>query len=498
MWDCPLWMEIEKPRLPVMEGAQRCDVAVVGAGLTGITTALLLALEGVKTIVVEADVIGSGTSGRTTGKVTVQHDVRLHSLGEAKARGYLAANQSGLDMIVRLIGEYKIDCDYARCPAYVYARDDDEVKAIEQEMDIYERIGVPARLTKDVPLPFPVREALVLEDQAYFHPLKYLYALADALVGMGAPVYEKSRAMDIERSSDGVLVRTERGTIRAKAAVLATGYPLVEYPGLFFLRLHQERSYLMAARMPIQTGGMGITAGEPVNTLRIHRMDGENWLLAGGFGHKTGQEDKKDKTGYDPARDFLKQFGQAEAEYRWSAQDCETLDTIPYIGGLYQDGPNVYVATGYGKWGMTNSAAAAIMLRDLITGSEVISPQVRTIFDPLRVAPGASAKNFFMQTADTVRAFTAGRASIEAGDCDDIPRGEGAVRRVGGKTCAIYKDKDGHIRIFSAVCTHLKCPLEYNAAEKTFDCQCHGSRFSLTGDVIEGPAKLPLEPVDVE
>jgi glycine/D-amino acid oxidase-like deaminating enzyme/nitrite reductase/ring-hydroxylating ferredoxin subunit len=498
MQERPLWMELDKPRFETLDGARRCDVAVVGGGLTGITTALLLAQKGVAAAVVEADEIGGGTSGRTTAKVTAQHDVRLHGLGESKASAYMTANQAGLQLISRLIDAHGIRCDFDRCPAYVYARNDSEEAAIEQEMAMYERIGVSARLTKDVPLPYPVRGALELDGQASFHPLKYLYALAGVLVSRGVPIFEKSRVVDIERGDGGVTVRTERGTLNARVAVIATGYPLLEFPGMFFLRLHQERSYLMAARLSAETGGMGITAGEPVNSVRTLRMNGEHWLIAGGFGHKTGQEDKKEGTGYDPLHDFLRLFGKAEPEYSWSAQDCETLDTIPYVGGLYNEEPEVYIATGYGKWGMTNSAAAAQMLCDMITGEAEINPDVRAVFDPLRVAPIASAKNFIVQTADTLRAFTAGRASIEAGSFDDIPPGEGAVKRIDGKARAIYKDAEGNIRMFSASCTHLKCPVEYNAVEKTFDCQCHGSRFSLTGDVIEGPAQLPLEPASDE
>ena len=492
--DYPLWMETEKPRYSTLDGVHSCDVAVVGAGLTGITTALLLARAGVKTAVLEADEVGSGTSGRTTAKVTVQHDVRLHGLGESKASAYLTANRAGLDLIAALVDEYHIDCDFKRCPAYVYARVDSEEEAIEKELNIYEQIGLSARLTHDVSLPFPVRCALVVEDQAYFHPLKYLYSLARQLDNMGVPIYEHSRVVDAERDMDVVKVRTEQGTLHAKAVVLATGYPLVEYPGLFFLRLHQERSYLMAVRKSINTGGMGITVGDPVNSVRTHRMDGDDWLLVGGFGHKTGQEDKKPQTGYTPLEEYLGRFGDLKPEYSWAAQDCVTLDNIPYVGSLYQDGPCVYVATGYDKWGMTNSAGAAQMLCDMITGSDVIDGEVRSVFDPLRVAPAASAKNFVVQTADTLRAFTVGRAGIEDGDFDDIRPGEGAVRRINGSARAIYKDESGQIHMYSAACTHLKCPVEYNAAERTFDCQCHGSRFSLTGDVIDGPAQLPLEP----
>ncbi len=498
MHEHSLWTDTEKPQFPRLEGVKPCDVAVVGAGLTGITTALLLARAGVNVAVVEGDAVGSGTSGRTTAKVTAQHDVRLHGLGENKAHGYMAANSAGLGLIGRLIMEYGISCDFEPCPAYVYARNDEEEKEIKKELDICERIGVSLRLTKETALPFKVRCALVMDGQACFHPLKYLYALAGVLREMGVPIYERSRVIDMEREEKVVSVRTKQGALRPKAVVLATGYPLVEFPGLFFLRLHQERSYLMAVRQSIDTGGMGITAGSPVNSVRTHSMGGEGWLIVGGFGHKTGQEDNKDDTGYAPLRAFLQRFGSLSPEYGWSAQDCATLDSIPYVGGLYKDGPNVYVATGFNKWGMTNSAAASLMLCDLITGSNVIDPEVRALFDPLRVAPASSAKGFAVQTADTVRAFTAGRMGIEESSLDDIKPGEGAVRRVDGQARAIYKDEKGDIRMYSAACTHLKCPVEYNAAERTFDCQCHGSRFSLTGDVIDGPAKHPLKPADTE
>lgn len=490
----PLWMDTDKPAFQTLDSTHSCDVAVVGGGLTGMTTALLLARAGVKTAVLEADEVGSGTSGRTTAKVTVQHDVRLHGLGESKAAAYLSANRLGLELVTSLIDEYQIDCDFRSCPAFVYARDDAEVEAVEKEMGMYENIGLAARLTHDTGLPYPVRCALMVEEQAYLHPLKYLFALARQLDAMGMPVYEHSRVIDAERETEIVKVRTEQGALHAKAVVLATGYPLVEYPGLFFLRLHQERSYLMAAKRSAAVGGMGISAGDPVNSVRPHL----EWLLAGGFGHKTGQEDKKPHTGYAPLEEYLQQFGDLTPQYRWSAQDCMTLDNIPYVGRIFREGPAVYVATGYGKWGMTNSAAAAQLLCDVITDSSVMHEEVRNVFDPMRVAPVASAKNFVVQAADTVRAFTAGRASIESGDFDDIKPGEGAVKRINGKALAIYKDESGGIRAYKATCTHLKCPVEYNAAERTFDCQCHGSRFSLSGDVIDGPAQLPLELADTE
>jgi Rieske Fe-S protein len=272
---------------------------------------------------------------------------------------------------------------------------------------------------------------------------------------------------------------------------------MIEFPGLFFLRLHQERSYILATQRQAPQG-MHINAGKPVRSVRSHTLDSQPWMLVGGFGHRTAKEDQEN-TGYTPLGDFLKRsFPGAEAVYGWSAQDGKTLDHIPYVGSVYQDAPNVHVAAGYDKWGMTNSAAAAIMITDEITGSHTIDPDIRAVFSPLRVAPGASAGGFAKQAAEAVYEYTAGNVTIPVGSVDDIKPGNGAVLRINGHAIAAYKDENGHVTTFKAHCTHLGCPLEYNEAERSFDCPCHGSRFSVTGEVIEGPAIKPLERADEE
>jgi Rieske Fe-S protein len=314
---------------------------------------------------------------------------------------------------------------------------------------------------------------------------------------MNVPIFEKTKALDIVRDEAGITVHTEKNTITANAAVMATGYPMIEFPGLFFLRLHQERSYILAAERQAPEG-MYINAGKPVKSVRSHSLGGQPWVLVGGYGHRTAKEDQEN-TGYAPLGDFLKRsFTGTEAAYGWSAQDGKTLDHIPYVGAVYQEGPNMYVAAGYDKWGMTNSAAAAMMITDEITGSQFIDPEIREVFSPQRVAPGASAGGFVKQAAEAVYEYTAGNVTIAIGKLDDVKPGEGAVLRINGHAVAVYKDENGQISTFKAHCTHLGCPLEYNAAEKSFDCPCHGSRFSVTGDVIEGPAIKSLEPADEE
>lgn len=484
-----------KPTFTKREPGKVFDVVVAGGGLTGVTTALLLARAGMNTALIEADEVGGGTSGHTTAKITVQHDVRLSKLPEGKARAYYLANRAGLSLIGTLIGELNISCDFETRHSYLYALDPEEERAVIGEAGAYERLGIDVRLVSQTPMPYAVRCALELSGQAQFHPLKYLYALARAADDAGVTILEKTKALDVKRDENGVLVLTEAQPLCAQAAVLATGYPMIEFPGVFFLRLHQQRSYVVAAQCA-GPRGMFINAGDPVRSLRTYSSGADLWLLAGGYGHRTGREDAPD-TGFVPLNAFLADtFDGAVAEYGWSAQDCRTLDHIPYVGGLYDNEPQVFVATGFDKWGMTNSAAAAMMICDELTGSDYLSADIRDVFNPRRVAPAASAGGFVRQASNAVYEFTAGNASVPVGSVRDIPCGEGAVLRKGGRALAIYKDEDGNVTAFKAHCTHLKCPLEYNAAERSFDCACHGSRFSMTGDVLEGPAKLPLERVD--
>lgn len=491
------WIDTaKKPEFTEMKHDHTCDVVVVGGGLTGLTTALLLARSGVRTALIEAHTIGSGTSGHTTAKVTVQHDVRLSMLSNRKAIAYYNANLAGLNLIKSIVDELKIDCDFETQDSYVYALTSAEEIDVIKEKATYDELGIDSQIVKNTNLPFEIMCALQLKNQAQFHPLKYLYTIADTLRDMNVPIWENTKALEIDRTDHGVTVNTDKKTIKAGAAVLATGYPMIEFPGLFFLRLHQQRSYLIAAqqRSPM---GLYINAGKPVRSVRSHSLGGQPWLLVGGFGHRTGKE--QHDTGLVPLESFLKEsFPGADAVYGWSAQDCKTLDHIPYVGRVYGDGPKICVAAGYDKWGMTNSAAAAMMIADEILGSHVIDTETKDIFSPMRLAPGASAGGFVKQASETIYEFTAGNASIPVGSVNDVRPGEGAVLRIGGRALAVYKDEDGHTVTFKAHCTHLGCPLEYNAMEHSFDCPCHGSRFSMTGDVLEGPAIKPLERVDEE
>jgi len=495
-----LWMATAASHgFPCFSGELNCSVAVVGAGLTGITIALLLAEAGMDVTVVEADTVGCGTSGRTTAKITVQHGLCYHGLSEHRAECYARANMAGAALIETLIREHTIACDYEKVLSCVYTQSDAELEAFEKEQAICTQLGMPSRIMSDIGLPFPVKAALVMDGQAQFHPLKYLYALADAAAAAGAKIFEHTRVTGIDREGSCVL-HTMNGDITAQTLVLATNYPLIEFPGHFFLRLHQERSYIISTPADgANVGGMYISAEEPIHSIRMYTSNRNTHLLLGGFGHRTGKEDDVGNA-YTRLEDFLRaDFPQAshEPDFRWSAQDCVPLDGMPYVGAAHDKAPRVYVATGYNKWGMTNSAAAAAMIADSISGSTRIDKEAAAAFSPQRFKPAASAKNFFVQAGETAGALTTGYACMPTGSYDDVAPGEGAVLRIDGDVQAVYRDAQGSLHAYQGSCTHLGCPLEYNAVEASFDCRCHGSRFGIDGQVLSGPAKKPLPRVDV-
>ncbi len=496
-----LWMGTASTHgYPCFSGDARCDIAVVGAGLTGVTTALLLGKTGLDVTVLEADTVGYGTSGRTTAKVTLQHGLCYQTLTENRAQSYFEANTAGAHLIESLIGEYAIACDYEKQPAYVYTLDENEIPRIEKEMRAYEKLGIPGRIVTETALPFQVKAALLMENQAQFHPLKYLYALEQAAEAAGVKIHEHSPVIGMDRE-DACVLHTPNGKLIADTVVLATNYPLVEFPGHFFLRLHQERSYIISTDAgAADVGGMYISAENPVHSVRTHTSGGIRSLLLGGFGHRTGKEDDTADS-YERLEDFLRaDFKQASQtpDYRWSAQDCSPLDGMPYVGAVHTSAPRVYVAAGFDKWGMTNSAAAAAMISDSIAGTTRVNAEAADAFSPLRFKPGASAKELFVQAGEVMGAFTAGNIGLPSGSYDDIAPGEGAVMRVDGEARAVYRDENGNLYAYEGHCTHLKCPLKYNAAEKSFDCPCHGSRFGVDGQVLTGPAKKPLARFDLK
>lgn len=469
--------DVRLPQKQKLASDMRADAAVIGAGMAGILTATLLAQQGLSTVVLEANTIAGGVTQGTTAKITSQHNLiykkLIDSFGEEKAARYAAANQNAVAKYKQIIDQNKIDCDFEQKNAYVYSLDDPEI--IQNEVAAAQRSGIPASFTDKTGLPFRIAGACMFPDQAQFHPLRFIYALADNLT-----VFEHTVANEIY----GKEIRTDKGNVRADFIVVATHYPFINVPGYYFLKMHQQRSYFIALENASPVDGMYIEAGGDGFSFQ----DYQNLLLLGGANHRTGEN--KDGGKYDIIRNAGKKwYPGANEKAFWSAQDCMTLDGAPYIGRYALTTPELYVATGFNKWGMTGSMAAAMILSDMIAGKK---NDWADVFSPQRVDILPSAKNFASNAAEVVSALADEIFQVPKETLDQIKTGEAGIAESHGEKVGVYKSEDGKAHIVSTKCTHLGCQLAWNPDENTWDCPCHGSRFDMDGNVIGNPAMKGL------
>ncbi|HKQ51455.1 MAG TPA: FAD-dependent oxidoreductase [Pyrinomonadaceae bacterium] len=492
-----LWLATTpETSFPRMAGDVSVDVAVLGGGIAGIATAFQLKQHGKTVAVIEADRVARSVTGNTTAKITSLHaliyEYLIRQFGEDQARLYGEAQQAAIEKIATLVEEHRVDCDFRRTDAYTYTELEEELDQVRAEVEAATRLGLPATFVETTPLPFPVKGAVKFTGQAQFHPRKYLLALVEKIPGDGSFVFERTRAFDI-KDEEPCRVATSGGTVTAKSVVLTTHFPYHD-PNIYFAAMHPGRSYVLGCRLNGSVPkGMYISAGdEDMHSFRSNPAeDGGTIWMVGGEKHKTGQggdteERYRRLEVYAHAR-----FDVQSIEYRWSTQDNNTVDRAPYIGRLSAGSKNLYVATGFGGWGMTNSHVAAMLLTDMILGRENPWAQV---FDPSRFKPVTSARDFITENMNVAKEFMADR--IETPELDDLgklPAGRGEVVEWKGERVAIYKDDHGLVYSSSARCTHMGCIVHWNGAEKSWDCPCHGSRFNYDGKVIQGPANKDLE-----
>lgn len=472
----------------------KVDVLIVGGGMSGISCAYMLSKEGVKAAIVEADRILEGTTGHTTAKISSQHGLIYqkirNKMSEELAKQYADANESAIRLIEKIQNELHIDCDFMHQPSFVYTREDKYVQKIKDEVEIASKLGIQASFVEEIPFDFPIKAAVRFENQAQFHPRKYLLALAEEFVKNGGRIYEQTRAMDIEENG-AYIVRTKQGNkITADKMIIASHYPYYNKHGMYFARIYVDRSYSIAIKAKEKyPGGMYISAEDPAKSLRSQMSKDGELIIIGGEHHKTGQgKDTKDH--YEALIAFAKDYFTVEdIPYRWSTQDCMTLDDVPYIGHFTSHTPNMYVATGYGKWGMTNSTVSAMLLTDIIVRG---SSPYQDVYNPSRKTISASAKEFIKENLNVAKELIKGKFSAIPVDFDIKP-GEGKVINGNGERIGAFRDDQGNLHLVNTTCTHMGCELMWNSAEMTWDCPCHGSRFSYDGKVVDSPAMMPLE-----
>jgi glycine/D-amino acid oxidase-like deaminating enzyme/nitrite reductase/ring-hydroxylating ferredoxin subunit len=475
-----LWFQdATRPARAPLDRDLTVDVAVLGAGIVGLSTALQLERQGARVVVLEGRRVGAGASGYNTAKLSSLHGLSYRSLarshGTDAARTYGEANEAGIARVFQLAQELGIDCDLRRKPNYTYSESGADLDQVREEAELARELGLPASYVEETDLPFPVAGAVRFDDQGEFHPVKYLEGIAAALHG---PLHENTIATHVH----GGRVRTAAGrTVTAEHVVVATHLPFLDR-GLYFARCHPERSYVVAGRASRPPAGMYLSTEQPAHSIRAH---GE-WLLVGGESHKTGQADAAKR--YERLAAWARERFGLEPELRWATQDQMPVDGVPYIGRHDPLSSRVWTATGFRKWGLAMGAAAAELLAAQIAGRE--HPWT-SLFDPQRLRPRAGAASFVKENANVALRFFGDRVVKRAG-IEEIAPGEGRIVGAGLGQRAVYRDDDGMLHELSARCTHLGCIVNWNSAERTWDCPCHGSRFAATGEVVEGPAVRPL------
>ena len=487
------WLETyKKPNVKRKKLIKKTDILIIGAGITGISTAYSLKDIGKKVTVVEALEVGSGVTAYTTAKVTVLHGALLSKIrdlhGIDVANLYFKSQIEAFNLIKNIIKKENIDCDFKHEDAYVYASTDEEVAKLEKEWEILKEIDSNVELVSITPLPKDIIKAIKYKNNATFHPLKYVARLAEIIQEAGVNIYENSRVVDISLEDGNYMVEMECGAvINSEIVVVATHYPIKKFSGLYFTKLIQERSQAVAFKTRKVIPGMYINIKEPI---RSYRSINEKTMIMGGCSTDVGEsistnyyeELKKAVSVYDKEATILNE---------WSTEDCMPVDYVPFIGKYALTTPNLYVATGFQKWGMTNSHVAALTIkRDILE----LDNLYKELYNPTRFSHLRGIIHFGEYLAKIIDGLVITKLTYPEDIEQSIEIGSGKViNNQDGKNVAIYRTSKDEFLYFKPNCTHLGCGINWNDLDKTWDCKCHGSRFSPDGKVLNDPAYEPLE-----
>jgi glycine/D-amino acid oxidase-like deaminating enzyme/nitrite reductase/ring-hydroxylating ferredoxin subunit len=469
------------------------DTLIIGGGITGATCAYCLAQQGSKNVLIEAGGICDGTTGNTTGKVTIQHGIIYSSIlkehGQEVAKRYAKAQTEAVEFIKEVVKKEAIDCHLTCNTAFVYASKEEDAEIVKKEYETAVKLGIDAEFKQDERFPDRNHCMTGFHNQAVFHAVRYVNSLLEKANAKGTSIYCNTKAVKVD-DGDIITVTCENGAvIKAKHLVMATQYPIYDGMGFYFTRLYSKRSYGVAVEPEREwPADSYINICEPSRSIRTHFEDGRRILIVVGEGHHTARGDDDMAQHYDNLVSFASEVaGVKNVLANWSAQDYKTPDEMPYIGRISKNS-NIFIAAGFGKWGISSGTLSGMIIGDMITRGGSIYEE---IFSPARpdisVSPGGFVSEVMGSVGELVKSKLEGCEGIE-----NMRTGEGRVINYEGKKAGLYLDESGNAIILDITCTHMTTKLNFNSAEKTWDCPAHGGRFSVTGKLLEGPPKNPL------
>lgn len=494
-----IWMgTFDVPIFNSLKNDTNADVCIIGAGITGLTCAYMLMKSGKSVIVVDDGNIGGGESSRTTAHITNVIDDRYYIIerlhGENVSRLAAESQTAAINLIEKIITENKIECDFTRLNGYLIFKPEERAGVLEREYDACQRAGLNVNIAPQPPVSslgdYPCLE---FPGQAEFHMLKYLSALAEIITSNGGRIFTNTHVNKITDGSPASAETKNKIKITAKDIIVATNSSVSDYVAIH-TKQAAYRTYVIGVKIPKDSVPHALCWDneDPYHYIRIYKQHKNDILIVGGEDHKTGQEDEPEKRFQELIKWTSERFPMAEhIEYKWSGQVIEPFDGLSFIGKDPENSEHVYIATGDSGMGITHASFAAILLDDMINGRQ---NDWADIYDPKRITLKA-APEFIREGFNTAIQYIDIITPPEYSDESEIPYGTGAVLSFGKDKSAVYKDHNGKIYKFSALCPHLKCVVEWNKTEKTWDCPCHGSRFEATGKVINGPALTDLKPI---
>lgn len=495
-----LWIDTaDAPtHFPQLQENIEVDVAIIGGGITGLISAYELIRNGKSVALLEGLRIASTTTGHSTGNLYVPVQPYFQNIiskfDVTTAKKIAETRALGIDFLENVVQETGIKCNFARRPWYLHTNKKKEVGFLEKELEAFKKIELDIEIPNHLPLDLEFKKAFRLNNQARFNPYQFCIKLADYLKEQGCLIFEKTRVHSYEEKKH-CTIKTSHGEVRAKNIIIATHSPVGFNHVQMFIAPY--RSYVVSAKLKNQEcpDAMLWDVGQPHHSISTHPWKGTSveLVMVAGQHHKTGQ-DKNAELNYDKLREFFKEKFEIESfPYQWSAQHFQSADDVPYIGLASHTAKNTYMATGYFADGLVYGTIAGTLLAGMILQKE--NP-IHQVFNAQRIKPLASAGFVTKENLNVMTQFFKDYLSKPTVKLDSIRKGEGKIIDVNKKKCAAFRDENGELHVVSAVCTHLKCIVHWNNAEKSWDCPCHGSRFDTRGKVLEGPAMLDLEKIE--